>query len=65
MALLGYQSWKADKVESGECRQTIRARQGEPHQGRRDALPLPRPTDAAGPQDPRIRLHGDVLTLRD
>lgn len=26
MALLGYQSWKADKVESGECRQTIRAR---------------------------------------
>lgn len=25
MALLGYQKWKADKVESGECRQTIRA----------------------------------------
>ena len=26
MALLGFQKWKADKVESGECRQTIRAR---------------------------------------
>jgi hypothetical protein len=26
MALLGYQAWKTDKVASGECRQTIRAR---------------------------------------
>lgn len=26
MALLGYQAWKAGKVESGECTQTIRAR---------------------------------------
>jgi hypothetical protein len=30
MALLGYQAWKADKVESGECTQTIRARRKNP-----------------------------------
>lgn len=30
MALLGFQKWKADKVESGECRQTIRARRVHP-----------------------------------
>jgi hypothetical protein len=30
MGLLGYQRWKAEKVESGECRQTIRARRKYP-----------------------------------
>lgn len=30
MPMLGYQSWKAEKVESGECRQTIRAQRRRP-----------------------------------
>jgi len=30
MPLLGYQDWKADKVERGECRQTIRAERKYP-----------------------------------
>lgn len=30
MALLGFQEWKAKKVISGECRQTIRARRKHP-----------------------------------